>query len=103
MASDWCVANGYPDFAASWRWVVDPRACDTAAEAGGGLLALWDRDIGSGLPTADQPQRGDIAVVEAMGLQAGAIFTGERWAIQATRTLHFLAPDQVCVIKAWRI
>ena len=103
MASDWCVANAHPDFAAAWRDVVEPGACDAAAEQGGGLFALWELGIGSGLPAADIPACGDIAVVEAMGHAAGAIFTGDRWAIEGARALHFLAPEQVSVLKAWRV
>ena len=103
MPSDWCVANGHPDFAAAWRGVVEPCACDAATERGGGLLALWERDIGEGLSIVDVPTRGDIAVVTAMGREVGAIFTGERWAIEGQRTLHFLAPEQATVVKAWRV
>lgn len=103
MPSDWCVTNGHPDFAASWRGVVQPSACDAAAAEGGGLLALWDRDIGCGLPATNQPASGDIAVIDAMGMQVGAIFTGDRWAVKGQRTLHFLAADQVKVVKAWRV
>lgn len=103
MPSDWCVANGHPDFAAAWRDTIAPEACDAAAAGKGGLLALWEGDIGDGLPATNDPDRGDIGVVEAMGLQAGAIFTGDRWAIQGPRTLHFLSGDQVRVLKAWRV
>jgi hypothetical protein len=103
LASDWCVANGHPDFATAWRGVIEPDACDAAAADGGGLLALWDRDIGNGLPATDEPARGDIGVIAIAGLLAGAIFTGERWATQGPRTLHFLAPEQVEVLKAWRV
>lgn len=38
----------------------------------------------------------------AAGLEAGAIFSGERWVLKAQRGLHFLAPDVVEVVKAWR-
>ena len=103
MPASWAVANGHPDFAELWRDVTEPMTCDAAAAEGGGLLALWDRDIGDGLPSTGSPARGDIGVVEALGFEAGAIFTGERWAIQGPRTIHFLAPDQVRLLKAWRV
>ena len=45
---------------------------------------------------------GDIAVVSAFGLEAGAIWTGERWAIRAGRGLHFLGTVGVRVVRAWR-
>lgn len=103
MASDWCVANGHPDFAVAWRETVEIGACDAAAADGGGLLALWDRDIGEGLSATAQPERGDIGVIEAIGQQVGAICTGDRWAVKGARTLHMLPVDQVRLIKAWRV
>lgn len=103
MPASWAVANGHPDFAALWRDVTDPSICDAATVEGGGLLALWDRDIGDGLPATQTPEAGDIGVIEAMGLEAGAIFTGKRWVIQGPRTMHFLAPEQLRVLKSWRV
>lgn len=103
MASDWCVACGLPDFAARWRGIVEPSACDAAAQDGGGLLALWDAYIGAGLPVTCDPERGDIAVLDVMGQQVGGVCTGDRWAIKGARTLHMLASDQVRVVKAWRV
>lgn len=103
MPADWCVALGYPDFAEAWRGVVEPSECDAAAEQDGGLVALWDEGIGDALRVVhDEPDAGDIAVIEAFGSQAGAIFTGGRWALRGTRVLHFLAPEQVRVLKVWR-
>lgn len=102
MPADWCVALGHPDFAADWRDVVDPGECCAVPAEAGGLIALWDRGIGDGLRVVDDPDAGDIAVVEAMGIEAGAIFTGERWAIEGPRGLHFLAPGQLRVVKVWR-
>lgn len=97
------MANGHPDFAALWRDVTDPYVCDASAIEGGGLLALWDRDIGDGLPPTTTPKEGDIAVIDVMGLHSGAICTGDRWAVQGPRTLHFLAKDQVKILKAWQV
>lgn len=103
MTADWCMALGYPDFAADWRGTVEPTLCDKVADDAGGLVVLWDAGIGNSLRVVgDEPDAGDIAVIEAMGSQAGAIFTGDRWAIRGARVLHFLAPEQVSVIKAWR-
>lgn len=103
MPADWCMALGYPDFAADWRETINPNVCDAAAADAGGLLVLWDAGIGDSLRVvADEPDAGDIAVIEAMGAQAGAIFTGDRWALRGQRVLHFLASEQVRVIKAWR-
>lgn len=103
LPADWCVALGHPDFALEWRGISDPGLCETIPAEAGGLRPLWERGIGSGLrAVADELRAGDIGVVMAMGYEAGAIFTGERWAIRAARGLHFVARDQVAVVKAWR-
>lgn len=100
LAADWCMALGHPDYASRWRDTVDPIDCDAAA--GGDLLSLWDEDIGDALPVVADLRAGDIAVVEMMGLQAGAICIGGKWAIKAQRGMHVLAANQVRVLKAWR-
>lgn len=103
MAADWCVALGYPDFAADWRGIVDDAECETVQREAGGLLVLWAQGIGEGLPHAPDPLRaGDIAVVAVRGHEAGAIWAGQRWAIQAERCLHFIGADGVDVLGAWR-
>lgn len=103
LPADWCLALGHPDFAAAWRDVTDPTECEAVPRAAGGLVALWDKGIGTALPPVDEPQPGDIAVISALGLEAGAIWTGERWAIRAPRGLHFIASGpHVAIVKAWR-
>lgn len=103
LAADYCIALGYPDFAAEWRDVVDPDECEAAPREGGGLVALWDRGIGDALPVVTEPYRpGDIAVLAALGLDAGGIWTGEAWAIRRERGLFFGAPELFVVRKAWR-
>lgn len=100
LAADWCVALGYPDFAAAWRGVTDPVDC--AAVVAGELLSLWDEGIGDGLPVVDEPDAGDIAVVSAFGQEAGAVYTGGKWALRGERCMHYLAPGQVRVVQIWR-
>lgn len=102
MPADWCVTRGHPDFAAAWRDTVDPAACDAAQDVPGGLLALWEAGIGDALPTADVLEPGDIAVVSLAGAVAGAIWTGERFAIRAARRVHFVPPGAMTVLRAWR-
>lgn len=102
LAADWCRALGHPDFAAEWRSVSDPAECERLPAEAGGLVNLWDRGIGDALPVVEQPQAGDIAVVGVLGNAAGAIFTGQRWAIQAARGLHFIGVDQIEALKVWR-
>lgn len=101
LPADWCIALGHPDFAAAWRAVVDAEECDQVAADG--LVALWEAGIGDALPIALEPlEAGDIAVVESGGVQAGAIWTGERFAIRALRGLHFIEAAAFRVLKAWR-
>lgn len=102
MPADWCIACGHPDFAAAWRETVEPAACEAAQSGPGGLLALWEEGIGEALPVVDEPRAGDIAVVAAGGAEAGAIFTGERWAIRGQRTVHFIAASALTALKVWR-
>lgn len=113
LPADWCVALGHPDFAADWRYLTDPAECDAAPRAAGGLVALWDAAIGLALPTVGEvggvPVRvsevepGDIAVITALGIEAGAIWTGKRWAVKAARGLHFVQDTRhVAIAKAWR-
>lgn len=101
MPADWCLAHGYPDFAAKWRGITEPAECE--AIAGGDLLSLWDEGIGDALPVVVPPFRaGDIAVIARLGFQAGALFTGERWAIQSERGFTSLPLPDNAIVKAWR-
>lgn len=101
MAADWCIALGYPDFARRWRHIVSIKASARAARRG--LVRLWLKGILRALPVAEVPYLpGDIAVVTAHGEEAGAIFTGERWAMRLPRGLLFVSPDSLTVLKAWR-
>jgi hypothetical protein len=103
LPADWCIALGHPDYAAAWRDIVDENACEATATDAGGLLVLWREGIGDALPPATEPyQAGDIAVVAAHGLEAGAVFTGERWAMRMRRGLMMVALDMVAVAGAWR-
>lgn len=103
MPADWCVALGHPDFAAAWRDTTDEVECETAAVDAGGLAILWGRGIGEALPMVEPPfQAGDIGVICTCGLEAGAIYTGERWAVRTPKGVSCAAlPDDVIVV-AWR-
>lgn len=71
---------------------------------GGGLVALWTRGMAAvGVPEADEPQAGDVAVIVrptvcGMG-EAMAIYTGDRWASLALRGLEIGAAEP---LKVWR-
>lgn len=102
LAADWCLSLGYPDLAAEWRGIVDPGPCEAVPAEAGGLVALWDRGIGQSLPAVSTLLAGDIAVVQFGDYEAGAIFTGERWAIRGPRCVHFVALQTVVPLKVWR-
>lgn len=87
---------------AMWRGSYSTEA-DAEALIGdaGGLVSMF-ADALCACPVVDQPQAGDIGVVEVMGEQAGAIFTGKRWALVADRGLAFASLDPAHVLRAWR-
>lgn len=99
--ADWCIALGHPDFAAKWRDTLEPAACEAET---GSLVEHWSEGIGDALPVVSAPyQAGDIAVVERMGFRAGAIFTGDRWAVRGDKgALAFLRLHDAAVLKTWR-
>jgi hypothetical protein len=103
FAADWCVSLGYPDFAAAWRGITDPAECDATAPSGETLVQLWGIGIGDGLPLASAPYRaGDIGVISRAGLSAGAVYTGDMWALRRDGGLAFIALPDSAVLKAWR-
>lgn len=103
LAADWCIALGYPDFAARWRDTTDPVDCEMAPAEAGGLAVLWGRDIADGLPVADVPYLpGDIAVLSMLGIEAGAIYTGDKWALRTARGMSFHRLPDSAVAAAWR-
>lgn len=101
MPADWCVLLGHPDFAWRWRNITDPGLCDAVPLSAGGLVNLWSEGIGDALPVVDALEPGDIGVIAAHGIEAGAIWTGESWALRATRTVHWYRGD-ARVIRTWR-
>lgn len=103
LVADWLVACGYPDFAGRFRHVTDDAECERVPAGYGGLAIMWESLFLGRLPRADEPWiAGDVAVVRLRAFEAGAIFTGERWALRSPRGLHFAAVDQVDVAEAWR-
>jgi hypothetical protein len=101
--ADWCVALGHPDYAAAWRDITDPVECDAAAPSGDVLVQLWGSGIGDALPVVGAPyQAGDIAVVSRAGLAAGAIYTGDMWALRRAGGVSFVTLPDSAVLKAWR-
>lgn len=97
--ADWCVANGWPDPMAEWRdGYID------ASAAADGLLPLFAAGMfGAGLPAVSEPSEGDVGVISVFNQEAGAIFTGKRWALVAPRGLAFISADPSIVLKAWGV
>ncbi|ABD27174.1 conserved hypothetical protein [Novosphingobium aromaticivorans DSM 12444] len=97
--ADWCIANGWPDPMAEWRGgYIDASAADD------GLLPLFAAGMfGSGIGATKEPVAGDVGVVSVLGQEAGAIFTGKRWALVAPRGLAFASLEPSCVLMAWSV
>lgn len=101
MPADWCIARGHPDFAAKWRSITEAAACD--AVAAGGLLPLWREGIAGAIPEVSGDLRtGDIGVIAAIWLEAGAIFDGDFWVLQGPKGIACLRLDRCSVLAAWR-
>lgn len=85
------------------EYATDEQGEDLA-ELGGGLVALFDEHMGAaGLTRVEgAPEPGDVAVVSVLGVEAGAVFVGPRWAFVANRGLAFASLDGDCVLGAWR-
>lgn len=106
IVADWAMVNGYPDPMAHRRGAYDSEeaALDLITEAGG-LVALFDQFLGAvGIMEREgSPQPGDIGVVAIRGEEAGAIFTGGRWALVGERGLIFITLPAENVLKAWAV
>lgn len=103
LVADWLIACGYPDYASGLRGVTDAAECKAIADGHGGLAELWESLFRGEVPWAnDPPLPGDIAVVSVLSHEAGAIFTGERWALRQDHGLAFGSPEALDVVRAWR-
>jgi len=106
LPADWCMANGYPDPMAHRRGAYDSEesALDLIHDADG-LVALFDQFLGAvGINEREgEPQPGDIGVAAIRGEEAGAIFTGNRWALVGERGLIFVTLEPANVAKAWAV
>lgn len=117
--ADWAVALGNPDPMAKWRgtYSTDEEAEHLIAEAArrgeglgrGGLEMLFAEGMwAAGIPEIHDGQPGpdfepgDIAVVNLAGNEAGAIYTGKRWAFVPDRGLGFVSLEPECIARAWR-
>lgn len=91
---------------AAWRgaYSSEPQALDMIAD-GGGLADLFSRGMAAaGVPEAQgQPAAGDIGVIQLLGEQAGAVYTGKRWALVADRGMAFASIADRHIVRLWRV
>ncbi len=103
--ANWAIACGGPDPMALWRGTYATEAEGEAliSEAGG-LAALFARGMeAADLVEVERPEEGDIGVVSLLGEEAGAIFTGKRWAFVADRGIACASLPREAVLKCWRV
>lgn len=106
MPAQWALDNGWPDPMAHWRGAYDTEkgALDLIRDAGG-LTELFR----CGMASAGIPERtgcletGDIGVITISGHEAGAIFTGNRWAFVAERGIGCASLHPDFIVAVWGI
>lgn len=100
----WALECGFPDPMRAWRGTYDTEQGgeDIATDAGG-LVPLFEQGMAEAeLPEAVAPwQAGDVGVISLHGREAGAIFTGARWAFVSPRGLAFATLGDKAVLRAW--
>lgn len=105
MPAEWAIECGRPDPMALWRgtYATDEEAEERIAEAGGlaALFAIGMDD--AGIREVADPEMGDIGVISLGAHEAGALFTGRRWAfVPLGRGLTFSSLDLSSVLRVWR-
>ncbi|GLT02720.1 hypothetical protein GCM10007897_41420 [Sphingobium jiangsuense] len=106
MPAAWAMECGWPDPMKYWRGAYSTEEMGLAfIKDAGGLVALFDCGMASaGIPRVDgEPMEGDIGVLSVGEHQAGAVFTGKRWAMVADRGLAVASIDPACVLALWRV
>jgi len=114
--SNWAMECGHPDPMAQWRGTYDTdeqaeqivaQARDVGEATGrGGLDLLFSEGMGGAglreLAPGEPFEAGDVGVVSLMGVEAGAIYAGTRWAYVPERGLGFATLEAECIARAWR-
>jgi hypothetical protein len=103
--AEWCISNGLPDPMADYRgeYATDDEADHIVARSGG-LAGIFGAGLeGVGLRRVEQAELGDVGVIDMLGQEAGAIYTGRRWAFIAERGLGFVSLDARDVPHIWRL
>lgn len=104
LPCDWAVLRGHPDPMAEWRgtYTTDDDARAMIASEGG-LLSYFERAFANFPVREGAPQPGDVGVIQIAGLEAGAIFTGERWAFVGDRGIAMSKVNASHIAKVWII
>lgn len=106
LPAEWSLALGTADPMAAWRgrYATDVEAEDILHREGGlaGIFGAGLESVGW-QPVTDAPQLGDVGVVALLDDEAGAIYTGRRWAFVATRGLGFVSLESDAISHLWRL
>lgn len=106
MPAAWAIANGHPDPLAHWRgaYATEEEGLALITDAGG-LVALFDCGAThAGIERrAGEPQPGDIGVLRIGEHEAGAIFTGKRWAFVTDRGIGLASVEDAAIAAVWSV
>lgn len=105
MPAEWSMALGTADPMAAWRglYASDVEAEEILAREGG-LAGIFGAGLeGVGWQPVTEPQAGDVGVVALLDDEAGALYTGRRWAFVATRGLGFASLERDAISHIWRL
>lgn len=104
--AQWAIDNGLPDPMAHWRGAYsDSDGARALIRDAGSLTQLFR----CGMEAAGISERrgdvrqGDIGVIRIGDEEAGAIFTGKRWALLANRGIVATSIEPELVAAAWCI
>ena len=117
IMANWLMECGWPDPMAERRraYATEDEALAFIEDAGS-LAELCTEYLGRiGMVETASPVAGDVGVIsldflashiglddsQRLGLQAGAIFTGERWAMALERGFAAIAISPLFVLKTW--
>lgn len=104
LPAAWGLALGLGDAMAAWRGVysTEAEAVDIVARAGG-LAGIFGAGLESvGAYRVDEARAGDVGVIALRDEEAGAVYTGRRWAFVAERGLGFVTLRPADVPNIWR-
>ena len=94
---DYLAAAGHKDVPAQFRGTYDSEAgAQAVIDANGGCDGLIDM---TGASRTDDPQRGDVALVQGVG----ALCTGDGFAMRLERGVVEVSRRFVCVEAAWKV